>query len=216
MTRLRIRSRQSGDESGFTLIELLVAMGIFSVLLGVFATSMASFSKSTVRTYRISDQSTQARTVFDLFDKQVRAASAITVPGQITASGNWYVEFLNDTTLPSTCIQWVLRMGTDTLAVRNWTAGATAAATATPWRILVTDVVNTTTATDLAQQPFVLTLSTTDIPRQQLAVSLRFQQRNAPMIYSNSSFVARNTSTSTVTNVSGSGTAVCNFTGWRP
>ena len=64
------------DDSGFTLVEMIVAMGIFAVLLAIFATAVQSFSATTVRTLRTSDQSTQARIVFNLFDKQVRAASA--------------------------------------------------------------------------------------------------------------------------------------------
>jgi prepilin-type N-terminal cleavage/methylation domain-containing protein len=210
MTRFSYRLRGRTDDSGFTLVELLVAMGIFSVLLAVFAASMTSFSRSTVRTFRTSDQSSQSRTVFDLFDKQVRSASAITQPGLGTSGLNWYVEYLNDAVVPSKCTQWVLRTDTHTVAVRSWTSGATASSAATVWRPLATDVVNTT-----AQVPFGFLASTTNVPRQRLTVSLRFRQGSGPLTLSTSTFVARNTSTSTGTNSAGS--TICNtFTGVRP
>jgi prepilin-type N-terminal cleavage/methylation domain-containing protein len=204
LTRTRPR-----DDSGFTLVELLVAMGIFGVLLAVFATSITSFSRSTVRTYRSSDQATQSRIVFNQFDKQVRAASAITQPAVGTSGLNWYVEYRDETVVPGTCTQWVLRTDTDTLAVRDWTVGATSATAASAWRTLATNVVNTT-----AQDPFGLVISTSTVPRQRLTVSLRFQSGTGPLTLTSSTFVARNTSTLTETN--STGTPVCNFTGWRP
>jgi prepilin-type N-terminal cleavage/methylation domain-containing protein len=195
------------DESGFTLIELLVAMGIFAVLMAIFSTSMADFSRSTVRTYRTSDQTTQSRVVFNLFDKQVRAASVITHPALVGL--NWYVEYRNDAVTPSTCTQWVLRTDTHALAFRSWTAGASAASTVSAWRTVVTDAANTT-----AQAPFGFTASTTDVPRQSLSVSLLFRQGTGPVTVSNSVFVARNSTTSTVTNALDG--LECNFSGWRP
>src|SRR5690349_12465825 len=104
------------DDSGFTLVEMIVAMGIFAMLLAIFATAVQSFSKSTVRALRTSDQTTQARVVFDLFDKQVRAASAISIPA--LSGVDWYVEYLDETGAASTCTQWVVRTNTDIIAMR--------------------------------------------------------------------------------------------------
>ncbi len=213
MTAPQERPHDRSDDSGFTLVEMLFAMGIFGVLLAIFSTAITDFSASTVRTFQTSDQSTQARIVFDLFDKQVRAASAINRPALI--GNNWYVEFRSEAIPPSMCTQWVLRTDTGELAVRTWLSGATAMAPA--WRTLSTYVVNTS-----AQQPFTFSPSTTTAPMQRLTVSLRYQQGTGPVTVSSSSFTARNTTTSTATNADSDGdglsdTQVCDdFTGWRP
>ncbi len=195
--------RTRTDDSGFTLVEMIVAMGIFAVLLAIFATAVQSFSASTVRALRTSDQSTQARTVFNLFDKQLRAASAISTPALVGV--NWYVEYLDSTAASSTCTQWVVRTDTDVIATRRWTVGAT---TAPAWRTVGTNVTNTT-----VQNPFGLIVSTTVVPRQRLSVNLRFQKTGGPLTVNNSVFTARNSSASSVTNAPTG--LICNSSTWR-
>ena len=191
------------DDSGFTLVEMIVAMGIFAVLLAIFSTAVQSFSKSTVRTLRTSDQTTQARTVFDLFDKQVRAASAISIPA--ASGGDWYVEYLDDTGALSTCSQWVVRTTTHLIATRKWTVGAT---TAPAWHTVATNVANTST-----QPPFALIASTSIVTRQRLSVTLRYQQTGGPLTVNQSVFTARNTGVLTSTNTSSG--VICNSSTWR-
>jgi prepilin-type N-terminal cleavage/methylation domain-containing protein len=181
------------DDSGFTLVELLVAMGIFAVLLTVFGAAVQSFSRATVRTLQTSDQTTESRVIFDLLDKQLRSASAINPPTLIGTS--WYVEYENDSLVPSTCTQWVLRTDTDTLATRSWTTKVTPVSTPSAWRTMALDVVNTP-----AQNPFGLVVSTAEIPRQKLTVSLRYQRSKGPLTVNSSVFTARNSDTATVTN----------------
>lgn len=192
------------DDSGFTLVELIVAMSIFAALLAIFGVAVQSFSKSTVRTLQTSDQSTQARVVYSRFDKQVRSAYAISVPGLVGVK--WYVEYLDTTVDPNVCTQWVLRTDTHVLETRKWNDGAT---TAPAWRQSATNVANTTAA---AQAPFVLTKSTTTVPLQQLSVRLRYQQGSGPLTVSNSVFTARNSLISSPTNGSG---IICNSSTWR-
>jgi len=195
------------DDSGFTLVEMIVAMGIFGILLAIFATAVQTFSASTVRTLRSSDQATQSRVAFDLFDKQVRAASAISKPGLGLTGLNWYVEYQDDVDVPSTCTQWVLRTATGVLETRKWVVGAT---TAPAWRTVGTNITNTTAT---SQAPFALVVSTTVVPLQQLSVTIRYQQVGGPLTVNNSIFAARNSSTSTSTNGTG---LICNSSTWRP
>jgi type II secretory pathway pseudopilin PulG len=197
------------------MIEMLFAMGIFGVLLVIFASAVSDFSGATVRTLRTSDQSTQSRVAFDRFDGQLRSVSAINRP--VLVGANWYVEYRSDAFVPSTCTQWVLRTDTHTLATRTWVTGVTAVATPTAWQTLATNVMNTT-----AQPPFGFVPSTTAVPLQRLSVSLRYQQPNGPLTLTSSTFAARNSTTSTVTNPDADGdgdsdTEVCkDITGVRP
>ncbi|HST82604.1 MAG TPA: type II secretion system protein [Kineosporiaceae bacterium] len=191
------------DDSGFTLVEMIVAMGIFAVLLAIFSTAVQSFSKSTVRSLRTSDQTTQGRVVFNLFDKQVRAASAISIPA--LSGSSWYVEYLDDTGTAAICTQWVVRTDTDIIATRKWTVGAT---TAPAWRTVATNVTNSTT-----QAPFTLIASTTVVPRQRLSVTLRYQRTGGPLTVNNSVFTARNTGSMTSTNTTSG--LICNSSTWR-
>jgi prepilin-type N-terminal cleavage/methylation domain-containing protein len=206
MIRIPGPAARRGDDSGLTIVELLVAMGIFGVLLAIFSSAMMSLSKATVRTLQRSTQTSESRTIFDLFDKQVRSASAVNSAGLGTSGLNWYVEYKNEIAVPTTCTQWVLRTDTDTLAFRTYTDGAVAGST---WRTVAKDVVNTTT-----QPPFALTVSSAAIPMQRLSLNLRFQKGKGPLSLSNSVFTARNTSTATDSN--SATTQVCQFSGWRP
>jgi prepilin-type N-terminal cleavage/methylation domain-containing protein len=202
MSRLGNAVRGRRDDEGFTLVELLVAMGIFSVLLAIFAAAVTSFSRTTLRTSQTSDQTSQARTAMDLFDRGLRSASEINRP--VLVGSNWYVEYRSDAVLPNTCTQWVLRTapGTQVLARRTW---VTDVATPTPsaWRTVATNVVNTNDpAADAARRidPFSFEWATPAIPRQRLAVRLRVQQGSGPLTRYDSTFAARNTSTLTRTN----------------
>lgn len=201
------RHRATTGDDGFTLVEFIVAMGIFAGLLAIFATAVSSFASTTVRINRTADQSAHARTAFNLLDKQVRAATAINPPGANTANVNWYVEFQQVALLPNTCTQWVLRTDTHTLAMRTWVSGPTTAQTPTPWRTIATDVVNystpSTTATNVA--PFTFTAATAGLEKQQLSVNLLFRQSlTGPVTTIGSTYVARNSSSTSVTNPVGS------------
>jgi prepilin-type N-terminal cleavage/methylation domain-containing protein len=202
----RVTKVEKKDDSGLTLIEMMVAMAIFTVLLSIFGVAVQSFSRSTVRTLQTSDQTTQSRVVFDRFDKQVRSASAISVPGKNPAGVNWYVEYQDDTVVPSTCTQWVLRTDTGKLETREWAVGAL---TAPAWRPVAAGITNTPT-----QPPFDLIESTTIVQLQQLSVSLRYQRGTGPLTVNTSVFAARNSTTVTVTNIAGG--EICNSSTWRP
>jgi prepilin-type N-terminal cleavage/methylation domain-containing protein len=220
--RARRRHRRAvagAGQAGFSLVELIVAMSIFAVILSIFGLTIVNFSNATARTIATSDQSTTSRTVYNLLDKQVRAADAINRP--VLVGTNYYLEFRNSTVSPPICVQWVDRTATSTLAVRQWVTGGTTTVTPTDWRSLALDDVN---ATSDAQPPFAFTPATSSIPYQQLTVSLRFRQgTSASASVLNSSFTAANSSTSSVTNadVNNDGvsdTQVCasDLTSFRP
>lgn len=180
-------------DGGFTLVEMLFAMMIFVVLMSVFAAGISDFSRSTVRTMQTSDQTTQSRVIFNLLDRQVRSAAAINRPVQVGT--NWYLEYRNDSVIPSTCTQWVYRRATSTLAVRTWNTDTGSTPPVPAWRVLATDVVNTA-----AEPPFAFTAATGTVPLQGLSVSLRFQRRNSPLLVSTSRFTARNSTVLTESN----------------
>jgi prepilin-type N-terminal cleavage/methylation domain-containing protein len=197
--RLRERQRRAvaGDrQSGFSLVELIVAMSIFAVILAIFGITLVNFSSATARTAATSDQSTTARTVYNLFDKQVRAADAINRP--VLVGTNYYLEFENTTVNPGICIQWVDRTATNTLAYRQWAVSATTVV-AGAWQTVATTDVNTTSG---GQPPFQFAPATTADPFQQLTINLQFKQANgaASATVVTSTFTAANSSTSSKSN----------------
>ena len=190
-------------------------MSIFGVLLAIFGTAVTDFSHATVRTFLTSDQTTAARDAFEDFDRTVPSATALNRP--VLVGTNWYVEYETDSVTPNTCTQWVLRTATDTLAYRTWNTGSTLT-TVPVFHTVATDVVNTVT-----QPPFAFGPSTTLVPLQRLTLNLSFQQGNGPVTVVNSTFAARNTSTSTKTNpdnnndgVSDQQVCLTDFSGARP
>ena len=201
--RLRERHRRvlEGDaQAGFSLVELIVAMSIFAVILAIFGITIVNFSNATARTAATSDQATTARTVYNLFDKQVRSADAVNRPGW--AGTNYYVEYENTTASPTVCTQWVVRTATATLATRTWTTGTGSADTPGAWRTVATNGSNATTD---SQPPFQFTAATTASPFQQLTLNLRFKQGgNASATVLTSTFTAANSSTSSKSNAADS------------
>ncbi len=207
--RLRERHRRAvegGPQAGFSLVELVVAMSIFAVILGIFAVTIVNFSNATTRTVATSDQTSTARTVYDLLDKQVRQADAIGRPALVGT--NWYVEYRDSTVNPAICTQWVVRTATGTLAMRQWTTGVSTPVVGA-WQALATDDTNPAAG----QAPFSFTPATTASPFQQLTVYLSFQAGGpAKATVITSTFTAVNSSTSTSTNpdpTSSSYAAVC-------
>lgn len=200
-----VRRRRTAEDEGFTLVEMIVAMGIFSIVLAVFGAGIVSMTHTTARVQATGETTNEARQAFNLLDKQVRYASALNAPARV--GDTWYVEFLTDATgvtgaveNPSQCHQWRLRSSTDTLELRSWDIGGAP----TAWRAVAHYVVND----PVADVPFVFSPAGTNSTRQGLAVSLSLQRGEAPVGELTSNFVARNSSTSAVTNLDSDGNGV--------
>ena len=76
-------TKESGDR-GMSILELIVAMGIFSIVLVVFMSAVATMAKTTVKSQATSDAADQLRNVFLRMDKEVRYASDINTPGTVS------------------------------------------------------------------------------------------------------------------------------------
>ncbi|MGC4174066.1 PulJ/GspJ family protein [Demequina sp.] len=199
----RRRDDAKGDE-GMTLVELIVAMGIFSVVLVVFMAAVSTMAQTTVKSQASSDASSQLRTVFQRFDKELRYASDINTPG--TAGGSIYVEYWvpqNAGTGESQCVQWRYVKSTNELQRRTWEQGDPASVTS--WRTMVTGLRNNLSLT--AQQPFTVhragTIGSKVYLHQSLDIFLDAgmgtsgDTRGSQLAVS---FVAQNSSTASLTN----------------
>ncbi|MFM9919061.1 type II secretion system protein J [Lacisediminihabitans sp. H27-G8] len=200
-------------QSGFSLVELLVAMAIFTVFLVIVLTSVASISRSEVRTQLVGQSTNSTLVFFGIMDRQVRYSDSINYPG-VGASGDKYVEFRVPAAstaggLVAICYQWRFSVTNLRLESRQWNEGNSASATA--WSVKLTDMANDGVAT----HPFQLVpANITDTPRQQLLLSLNSgadaQNAGASM---STTFIARNTSIKSRSN--DPLTPVCTFGGYR-
>lgn len=189
-----------GDD-GMTLVELLVAMGIFTVLVTVVMGGVVTMSRSTVRSEATATASEDLRNAFQRLDRQVRYAEAVNFPGTGSA-GRQYVEFRVGATVSATgkatCTQWRWDPTSGTLERRSWEdrAGVTIPAFAA-----VVSNVQAPVAGDVDPYPFQLLKATNDNPRQRLAVRLRAGDPTfAHVVEQQTVFVARNSSTNSLTN----------------
>ncbi len=203
--RARTSATKQGGDKGMSLLELIVAMGIFSIVLVVFMSAVATMAKTTVKSQATSDSADQLRNVFLRMDKEVRYASDINTPG--TANGAVYMEYWvpeNAGTGASMCVQWRYVLATDILQRRTWTYGAPG--TVTGWMTLATDLRNNMSLP--AEQPFVVhragAIGSKVYLHQRLDVYLSAglgadtsDSRGSEL---DSSFVAQNSSTASVTN----------------
>jgi prepilin-type N-terminal cleavage/methylation domain-containing protein len=181
-------SRARRRESGYTLIEMLVAMGLMSVLIGIFMAGIVQMTKSAVRVQNVNNSTDEVRRAFDRMDRQLRYASAVNTPGQ--TGSDWYVEFLTTATGTATgqCTLWRLVNSTHRLQYRTWVP---ASATASTWITVASNVVNDPTT----QPPFTLTPANNTYTRQQVALYLKVSNGQPGGAEVSASFIARNSST---------------------
>lgn len=200
MPLLRLfRRRGSGGrghrrESGYTLIEMLVAMGLMSVLIGIFMAGIVQMTKSAVRVQNVNNSTDEVRRAFDRMDRQIRYASAVNVPGQ--TGSDWYLEFLTTATGTATgqCTQWRLVHSTKQLQFRTW---APASSTASSWTTVASNVVNDPTT----QPPFTFTAAGTTYTKEQVALYLKVGNGQPGGAEVSATFVARNSSTASASSV---------------
>lgn len=208
--RLLARARRSGQDprggdAGVTLVETLVAMGIFSVVLTIFMAAVLSMTASTSRVNNTADAGDGVRAAFLRLDRQVRYADAINQPVQ-SASGSWYVEFRTSQRVnaqPTQCTQWRYDPATQSLQFRTWTDGTAPAA---DFRTVTTRVLPATGS----PSPFTVARADADHLNQKLTILLRAGAgagASAGQASMTTSFVARNSSTTSPSNTTG--TSVC-------
>jgi hypothetical protein len=159
---------RSGPDEGATLAELLVAMS-------VMATVAAIGTAGIVRIYRTLDASEaqttaqqQLTTSFGRLDREVRYATAVSLPG--TVNGDYYVEYLIGTTGTPNCVELRLHTATAQLQRRTWPNGSPASAS--PWLPLASGVSAITAANGQVAPPFALTPATAVLNYERLQVSL--------------------------------------------
>jgi len=184
-----------------SLVELLVAMGIFSVVIAVFMSGVVSMTRTTARAQGVSDATTSARKVLDLFDKQARYSTSVNTPGfgASGATGPYYVEYLapaRDAGATPICAQWQYDPTGHTMSIRTWTDSATPSPSA--WNLMATNVRNAAT-----NPPFVFTFASPPPgpQRQQLAVTLDIGSGTQAGAQVSTTYVARNTSVNAQSNL---------------
>jgi prepilin-type N-terminal cleavage/methylation domain-containing protein len=188
--------RHRADEGGYTLVELLVAMGLFGVLIAIYMAGIVQMTRSTVRVQNVTGSTDEARRAFDRFDHQLRYASAVNRPVEV--GNDWYLEFLTTATGTSSgqCTQWRLLSATDQLQLRTWPDVATPVAT--NWVTVASHVVND--PNQVSQYPFGFHPADSTYNRQSLDLTLLVSNGPTGGAQVKATFVARNTSTATVTN----------------
>lgn len=145
-----------------TLAELMVAMAVTSVVMVLATAGIVGMYRTTNRADVLSSEMTQLQTAFQLLDRSVRYATAISQPNATaTSAGDWYVEWSSDAGTTTVCSQLRLDAASGLLQRRSeQTAGQP-----TGW---------TTVASFLVPAaPFTLqSASTSGYPHQRLTVDV--------------------------------------------
>lgn len=193
-----------------------MAMLIFSMFLTIVVTTVVSVTRASTRVQVRAVSSSQELAVFQSFDRQIRYADAINVPGT-GASGDTYIEFRTPASSTAnnvtTCTQWQYVPATGLLRSRQWadTAATTPAGTWAPtlWHTELSNIAND----GGADYPFTLVAaSIAGSAKQQL--DLHIDTGNAAISGAaiTTTFVARNSSISSDSN---HGIPVCPASGSR-
>lgn len=199
-----VASRRSGrqrvDEGGLTLVELLVAMTVFSVVVVISGTMLRGMTGSAVRVSMGNDARTDVDRLYNRLDKQLPYAAAINAP--VMSGGDWWLEFKTEVPAggqPPRCWQYRLDTSERLLQVRSWPPLSPGSVTG--WTSLVEQVQARAGAG--APPPFRMIPSSTDVVRQRLVVALDVVPVGSPVVPLDSTYVARNTTPNTTTNVAG-------------
>jgi len=183
-----------------SLVELLVALGIFGVVITVFMSGVVSMTRDTARALGVSDSTTSARKVLDLFDKQVRYSTSVNSPGFGAAGSTspyYYVEYIGPAQAAAgtpVCAQWRFDRTGRTIAIRTWTDSATPLPST--WRILATNVRNAA-----LNPPFVFAFAGGSLLSQQLTVTLDIGPGSRAGANVSTTYVARNSSVNSQSNL---------------
>jgi prepilin-type N-terminal cleavage/methylation domain-containing protein len=159
--------RRVGRDDGFTTIEMVVALVVFGVFLSMFSGAIWGVYKSSNRTQAVVHTSEQISQAFLTLDREVRYASYIAAPGQVSSdANNWYVEFQDTTSATPLCYQLRISQSAGQLQQRTWTTGSPSA-----WQPLAGGVANGATAAGAAQ-PFITAAASASVKSAQLTLNL--------------------------------------------
>lgn len=207
--RLLQRAPLRQSECGFTLVEALVSMVIFMTSMAVITSVVLAMTNNMRQAQGVSVATDQTRLAFQRLDKQVRYASAVSLPGMGAPGTGWYVELLAEApdanpgaTPPEfsfkKCTQWRLRPDGH-LETRSWLILPNAALTPQgplpSWTTVSTGVIN-----DLTTQPPFTSVPTTFLrPHHEMVVDLRTRRSNRPQgrAHLKTTLYARNSTSTT-------------------
>jgi prepilin-type N-terminal cleavage/methylation domain-containing protein len=138
--------RRLPDERGLTLVELVVAMGILSIVMIVFLSTLTSVQKATVNQDVRSRTIDQVRLAMQSIDRQVRSGNLLYNPSTAYGSpplpAGYTLLIYTQANLPTTgdkCVLWSIN-SSNQLVTRQWPP--LQPENATQWQIVAENVVN--------------------------------------------------------------------------
>ena len=118
---MRIRIPEEARERGTSMMEVIVGMGLMTVFMAIFTSTMFSVYRASSHTESVVVSSGQLNAAFLKLDKLVRYASAISTPSSTAnAAGNYYVEIQTTNSGSTVCSQLRLNTATKVLSQRSW------------------------------------------------------------------------------------------------
>jgi hypothetical protein len=174
IARLR---RMWRDDRGMSLADLMVGMALMGIFMTMFTGAVVLMTSSTNKVDASVSAADQMSQSYQHLDKLIRYASAISVPGVATGSGDWYVELsVPETDGKATCYQLRVDTATQQLQQRSWSVPLSGTVrSASAWLPLASGVSNGAAAAGSADAPFVKATTVASV-HQQLRVTLLDQQ----------------------------------------
>lgn len=115
-------------DAGTSLIEVLVAMGIMSLVGGLFTSAILQVYRASNDVEAMTQAQTQVRLALQRLDREIRYAYGITTPSTVTEAGanpgTWNVEFLRIDAASGVAQCKQLRLKDGLLRLRQWAPGA--------------------------------------------------------------------------------------------
>lgn len=127
------------DDRGVSMIEVLVSMVVMSIVMTIFTSAIVTIYRVVNKTESVSTTQVQILTAFQRMDRELRYASAVSLPSVPGAGGDYYVEYLMTNTGDDVCVQLRLQTSTKRLERRSWPKSPPTA-TPSPWAVLVAPV----------------------------------------------------------------------------
>ncbi|MEV6598289.1 prepilin-type N-terminal cleavage/methylation domain-containing protein [Actinoplanes sp. NPDC051346] len=133
------------DDAGFTLLELMVALAILSVAMAIFTTGTLQLFRGTSKIESASIAQSQLQVAFERLDREIRYASALSIPAVV--NGDPYVEYRTENSGTAMCTELRLHAADQQLQRRTWVEGP-APITPTPWIPLASGISAAAAGTD--------------------------------------------------------------------
>lgn len=216
------RPLRGEGSSGFTIIELVVTIALFTLFMSLFLGVVISLTRGSTWVKSTSESSSGILITFQNFDREIRYADAINYPGT-GASGAEYVEFripAASTATPASCVQWRFDPADGRFQSRKWNAGSVSSVS--PWATKMSNVIDEPDVPGEPDYPFNLIPASTDgSAKQQLELTISAgSEAEDSGSRSSTSFVARNSSIASPSNVDNntdgvSDVHVCTIPGWE-